>query len=169
MNTWNCFILKQQWRLFNAEKIKQVQNLSFNEASRQQEIAEEKRIESENRIINLQLIGIAIFIPSFFLLLLVLSKSKTNRKVIEYMGVLSLLLVFEFLTLFIHPFVMHISNHLPIIELVILVSLAAVLVPMHHQLTHWLREKLVHAHERHNSTAQQIKENVVNDTDAAGN
>jgi tetratricopeptide (TPR) repeat protein len=136
--------------LFNAEKIKQVQSLSFSEATRQQELAEEKRAEAENRIINLQLIGIAIFIPSFFLLLLVLSKSRTHRRVIEFMGVLSLLLVFEFLTLFIHPFVMHISNHLPIVELVILVSLAAILVPLHHRLTHWLREKLVHTHQLHN-------------------
>lgn len=130
--------------LFNAEKIKQVQVLSFNEAARQQEIAEQQHRENEQRIIDLQLIGIAIFIPFFFLVMLLLSKSRTHRKVIEFMSGLSLLLVFEFITLFIHPFVQRISNHLPVLELTMLVGLAAVLVPLHHRLTHWLREKLAH-------------------------
>jgi hypothetical protein len=69
------------------------------------------------------------------------------------MSVLSLLLVFEFITLFIHPFVQRISSHLPVLELAILVALAAVLVPLHHRLTNWLRLKLVHA-EAHAHLAQ---------------
>lgn len=137
--------------MFNAEKVREIQNLSFNEAARQQEIADDKRREADERIINLQLIAIAIFIPFFFLVLLLLSKSRTHRKVIEFMSVLSLLLVFEFITLLIHPFVARISNHLPVIELLILVILAAILVPLHHTLTHWLREKL--AHVAHDPTA----------------
>jgi len=65
------------------------------------------------------------------------------------MSGLSLLLVFEFITLFIHPFVQRISNHLPVLELGILVALAAVLVPLHHKMTHWLREKLAHIAQHH--------------------
>jgi tetratricopeptide (TPR) repeat protein len=130
--------------MFNAERIKQVQTLSFNEAARQEEIVEEKHREAEDRIVNLQLIGIAIFIPFFFLALLLLSKSRMHRKVIEFMSVLSLLLVFEFVTLFIHPFVQRITNHRPVFELLILVGFAAVIIPFHHRLTHWLREKLAH-------------------------
>jgi len=130
--------------MFNAARIKQIQTLSFNEAVRQEEIAEEKHREADNRIVNLQLIAIAIFIPFFFLVVLLLSKSRTHRKVIEFMSVLSLLLTFEFITLFIHPFVQRISNHLPALELGILVALASVLVPMHHRLTHFMRERLVH-------------------------
>lgn len=132
--------------MFNAEKIKQIQIMSFNEATRQAEIAEEKQREADERINNLQLIGIAIFIPSLFFAVLLLSKSKIHRRVIEFLSVLSLLLTFEFITLFIHPFVQLISNHLPIIELAILVVLASVLVPLHHRLTHWMHEKLVQAH-----------------------
>src|SRR6185312_9111635 len=135
--------------LFSAEKVKEMQTLSFNEAARQQEIAEEQHRESEQRIINLQLIGIALFIPFFFLALLLMSKSRTHRRVIDFMSGLSLLLVFEFITLFIHPFVQRISNHLPVLELGILVALAAVLVPLHHKMTHWLREKLAHIAQHH--------------------
>ncbi|WP_413667126.1 tetratricopeptide repeat protein [Mucilaginibacter sp. Mucisp86] len=133
--------------MFNAEKIKQIQTLSFNEAARQEEIAEEKHREEEARIVNLQMVGIAVFIPTFFLIVLLLSKSRTHRKVIEFMSVLALLLAFEFLTLFIHPFVQRISNHLPVLELVILVCLASVLVPFHHKLTHFMHERLVHGHK----------------------
>ncbi|MFA6086686.1 tetratricopeptide repeat protein [Mucilaginibacter sp.] len=131
--------------MFNIEKVKQVQILSFNEAARQEEIIDEKRRESEERIINLQLIGIAIFIPTLFLILLLLSKSRTHRKVIEFMSVICLLLVFEFISLFIHPFIQSISNHLPVLELLILVLVAAILVPSHHKLTEWMRDKLAHA------------------------
>jgi len=140
--------------MFNAEKVKQIQKLSFNEAARQEEIAEEKHHEEETRLINLQLIGIAIFIPFFFLMVLLLNKSRTHRKVIDFMSVLSLLLTFEFVNLFIHPFVLRISNHLPLLELAILVALASVLVPMHHKLTHWLREKLQHTPHPHPAKPQ---------------
>jgi hypothetical protein len=135
--------------MFNAEKIKQIQTLSFNEAARQEEIAEEKHREEEARIVNLQMVAIAGFIPTFFLVVLLLSKSRTHRKVIEFMSVLSLLLAFEFLTLFIHPFVQRLSNHLPALELVLLVCLASVLVPFHHKLTHFMHERLVHGHKPH--------------------
>ena len=142
--------------MFNAEKTKQIQLLSFNEAARQQEIIEKKRRESVERTINLQLLGIAIFIPFFFLMVLILRKSRTHRKVIEFMGVLSLLFVFEFITLFIHPFVQRISNHLPVLELFILVVLAAVLVPLHHRMTHWMKIKLVHPH-----SVDQVTNNTI--------
>ncbi|MBL4678420.1 MAG: hypothetical protein JKY70_19790 [Mucilaginibacter sp.] len=135
--------------MFNAERIKQIQTLSFNEAARQEEISEEKHRQQEERIINLQMIGIALFIPFFFLLVLLLSKSRTHRKVIEFMSVLSLLLLFEFITLLIHPLVQRVSSHLPILELLILIILASVLVPLHHKLTHWMRERLVHAAHHH--------------------
>ncbi len=148
--------------MFNAERIKQVQMLSFNEAARQEEISEEQHREAAARIVNLQMIGIAIFIPFLFLVLLLLSKSRTHRKVIEFMSVISLLLVFEFITLLIHPFVQRISNHLPVLELLILVGLAAILVPLHHRLTHWLREKLAHIAHHPSSTP------VPNNAGAAG-
>jgi tetratricopeptide (TPR) repeat protein len=130
--------------MFNAEKVKEIQTLSFNEAERQQEKVEQQAKEAQRRIINLQLIGIALFIPFFFLVLLILSKSRVHRKVIEFMSVLSLLFSFEFITLLVHPFVQLISDHLPVIELLILVILAGILVPLHHSTTHWLRAKLAH-------------------------
>lgn len=144
--------------MFNAEKIKQIQTLSFNEAARQEEIIEEKHREESKRLINLQLIGIAVFIPFFFLMVLLLSRSRTHRKVIEFLSVLSLLLTFEFLNLFIHPTVQRISNHLPVLELLILVVLASILVPLHHRLTHWMSQKLTHTTHHHPTEQKNIVE-----------
>ncbi len=151
--------------MFNAEKIKEVQKLSFNESERQQEISEEKKLEAQKRIVNLQLTGIALFIILLFLILLLLSKSRTHRKVIEYMSVFSLLLVFEFITLFIQPFVKHFSNDLPVIELLILVGVSSLLVPIHHKLTHWLREKLVHIEPYHSVKKSVVKPEEAKKTD----
>ena len=61
---------------------------------------------------------------------------------IDFMGVLSLLLAFEFITLLIHPLIEKFTNHAPVLELIILVVLAAILIPLHHQLTRWLKAKL---------------------------
>ncbi|WCT09922.1 tetratricopeptide repeat protein [Mucilaginibacter jinjuensis] len=133
---------------FNEQKIRQVQNLTYNEQQRQRELQEEKEKQLEERKENLQLSAIALFIVVFLLVALLLSRTRTHRRIIEFMSVLSLLLIFEFITLLIHPWVEKLTNHTPVFELLILVALAAVLVPLHHNLTHWLKEKLVHAQEK---------------------
>jgi len=132
----------------SAEKNKEVENLNFNEHERQQQLIEDARKAEETRKENLQLLAIALFIPFFFLSILWLSRTRTHRRVIEFMSVLSLLLAFEFVTLLIHPWIERLTNNTPVLELLILVILAAVLVPLHHNSTHWLKEKLVHGFSR---------------------
>ena len=63
------------------------------------------------------------------------------------MGVLSLLLLFEFLTLLLHPLIADFTHHIPILELLIFVIIAALLVPGHHKLQHVLISKLTMKHE----------------------
>jgi tetratricopeptide (TPR) repeat protein len=130
--------------IHSADRNREVENLNFDEQERQQQLAEQAKKDAEIRKENLQLSAIALFIPLFLLILLWLSRTKTHRKVIEFMSVLSLLFVFEFITLLIHPWIEKLTNRIPILELIILVALAAILVPLHHRLTHWLKEKLVH-------------------------
>ena len=92
---------------------------------------------------NLQFVGIAVFIPSFFMFVLLLGRRKKSTRVLEFMGLLALLMFFEFITLVVHPLVAEISHHTPVVELLILVVIASVLVPMHHKLTHWMKEWMV--------------------------
>jgi len=148
--------------LFNEEKIKEVQNLKFDEQLRVQEINELKLQQEEEHKHTLQLSGIALFIPLFFLLLLLLSKIKIHHRIIEFMGVLSILFLFEFITLLIHPMVGNLTNQTPVLEFLILVCIAAVMAPLHHKFTHWLVIKLTNLHKwegiHHKKTAEVNKE-----------
>lgn len=132
--------------LTSVEKTKKFVLVNITDQRHREELAEAKKQADFVHSQNLQLLGIAIFIPVFLIIVLLLSRTKTHRRVIEFMSVLALLFVFEFITLLIHPLVGRITDHTPVLELLILVALAAVLVPLHHNLTHWLRHKLVNAH-----------------------
>jgi tetratricopeptide (TPR) repeat protein len=130
--------------LFSQEKNREIQNLSFAEAMRQQELTEQKLQEAETRKKNLQLAGIAIFIPSFFIFVLFLSHRKAKPRTVEFLGILALLLVFEFITLLVHPYIEHLTDDTPAIMLLLLVAIAAFLVPLHHKLEKWVKERLAH-------------------------
>ena len=130
--------------LFNQGKTRQVQSLTINEQLRQSKIEEEKELAAEERNKNLQMAGIGAFIPVFFAVVLLFSKRKAKPKTIQFMGLLGLLLMFEFISLFLHPYIGEWTHHTPVLMLGILVTLAALLVPMHNRLEHWLKERLSH-------------------------
>jgi hypothetical protein len=111
---------------------------------RQLELAETKLKEAEERKHNIQLSLLAIGIITFIIFLLLLSRSiLTNTRLIEFFGVIALLLVFEFLNLLLHPFLERITHHSPALMLLGLVCIATVLVPLHHKLEKWCTQKLV--------------------------
>jgi tetratricopeptide (TPR) repeat protein len=125
------------------QKIKDALIISTNEQLRQAELADQRRKDKEARNQQLQLLLIAIFIPVFFLLTLFISRIKINIVFLRFMGIISLLLVFEYLTLLLHPLVTKITHHKPVLELMIFVIIGACLVPLHHKLEHWLIGKLI--------------------------
>ncbi len=106
--------------------------------------AELKRKAEEDAERNLQLLAIAVFIPIFFVGVLLLSRTKVRPRVVEFLGVLSLLLFFEFITDLIYPYVSRLTNENPIWEMLFLVSLAALLEPLNFKLEHWVKGHLVH-------------------------
>ncbi len=122
----------------------QIQLMTFEEDLRQQELAQEKINADEQRKHNIQYALIAIGIITFIILFLLLSRSFiTNTKLIEFLGVIALLIVFEFLNLLLHPFLGSVTNHTPALMLLALVCIAALLVPLHHRLEKWATHKLV--------------------------
>lgn len=130
--------------LFSQEKIIRVQSLSFEERKRQQQL-EEERIKTElERKNNIQLMGIATVIVALFLLLLLISRRETKARTVEVYGLISLLFLFEFVYLLIHPYIEEWTNHTPVLMLLILVGVAAVLIPVHQRLEKWVNEKLAH-------------------------
>ena len=123
-------------------RIRESQVLSSNEQVRQLEIAENLEIAKKERKQQLQLLFIAIFIPGFFIFTLLLSRIRLHARLIKISGVLSLLILFEYLTLLLHPYVAEITHHTPVYEMLIFVSIAALLIPTHHRveslLIQWL-------------------------------
>ena len=119
-------------------RIRESQILSSNEQLRQLEIEESKRLAQKERVQQLQLLFIGIFIPGFFLVTLLLSRIKIPIRVIKVLGILSLLILFEYLTLLLHPYVATLTHHTPVYEMFIFVSIAAILIPAHHRIEHWL-------------------------------
>ena len=123
-------------------KTREAMIISSNEQLRQAELAEQKQREKETRIQQLQLLAICIFIPVFFIITLAVSRIRIHRSVVRFMGVVSLLLFFEFLILLLHPLIEQLMHHNKVLELLVLVVIGAGLVPLHHRLEQVVLTKL---------------------------
>lgn len=130
--------------LHSREKIVASQVMSMDEQLRQKELSISKAREKVERQKRLQLLGIGCMIPMFFFVTILLSRRKIRPKIIEYSGIISLLLLFEYLTLLMHPFVAEQVHHIPIYEMLVFVTVAAILTPAHHRIEHWLIKRLTY-------------------------
>lgn len=130
--------------LYNIKALQQAQLMSVEEESRQEQLKLEDEKADESRKMNLEYTIIALGIVGFFIVFILFSRKHiTNTKVIQFLSVISLLIVFEFLNLLIHPILEKVTHHSPFLMLLALVALAALLIPMHHKLEHWAVNKLI--------------------------
>ena len=135
--------------LFSSEKIQKIKAISIQEDLRQKEILVAKEKAKEERMHNIQYAAIAIGIIIFLLLFLLLSQRIiVHERLIMFFGVIGLLIVFEFINLVFHPFLGQLTNHSPFLMLLIMVCIAAILVPAHHQLEKWLIDRLVEKNKK---------------------
>ncbi len=135
--------------LFNRDKTMQIQNMLFNETEREKELAQKERAAIEERKQNIQFALIALGIVCFIILFLLLSRSIiVTEKWISFFGILGLLIVFEFINLIIHPFLVTITNHTPVIILLALVALASLLIPLHHRMEKLIKEKMIEKNKK---------------------
>jgi len=131
-------------QIFSQNNINKIQALAFNEQIRLIEEEAKKAEEEQRRKQNIQYAILALGIITFIIMFLILSRRHiTNTKLIQFLGVVALLLVFEFLNLLLHPFLERITHHSPLLMLLALVCIAALLVPLHHKLEKWATHKLV--------------------------
>jgi tetratricopeptide (TPR) repeat protein len=130
--------------LFDIEKIKNIQSLTFREEMHQQEIAAEKQKLEEERHQNIQYALIALGIIICITIFLILSRTIiVNEKLISFFAILGLLIIFEFINLLIHPWLAHFTHESPVLMLLALVAIAAMLIPLHHRLEHWIKGKMI--------------------------
>lgn len=135
--------------LFNQQKSHQMQTLAFDEKIRQQEIAAADLKTKEERKHNLQYAAIVVGLISFIILFFVLSRSIiVKEKFIKFFGIVGLLAVFEFINLYIHPYLDRITNHSPFWMLAILICIGALLVPLHHKMEKWITKIMVEKNKK---------------------
>lgn len=130
--------------LNSLKKIEELNQAKINEELRQKDLEQDQLKTKESRNHNIQLAITAIAILSAIILFLLLSRSiLVSHKVVEFLSVLVLLVVFEFINLLIHPFLESITHHSPVLMLLGLVAIAALIIPLHHRLEYWTTQKLV--------------------------
>lgn len=130
--------------LFNQEKRNKIQALSLEEMVRQQEKEEARLALLQKQRTNLQYIAIAGGIVIFILLFLLLSHSIiVSEKWLSYLGIFILLLVFEFINLYLSSQIAPVVNFSAVYTLIVMVMAAAVLVPMHHRIEAYITKKMI--------------------------
>ena len=130
-------------------KITSFENQTFLEQVRQQEKEQAQAKLKENRKQNIQYAFIVVGIITFVILFLLLSHSIiVNEKIISFFGVLGLLVVFEFINLLIHPSLAAYTHESPVLMLLALVIIASLLIPLHHRLEKWIKEKMTKKNTR---------------------
>jgi tetratricopeptide (TPR) repeat protein len=131
------------------EKSRNIQIQHFKEELRQQEMASQKAEQALKHRENIENALIALGIISFAMIFLIMSHSFiTNERLIRFMGILALLMVFEFINLLVHTYLEELTNHSQVLVLFMLVGIAALLIPLHHRLEKWAIVKLIEKNKR---------------------
>ena len=126
------------------QKTNQMQAALVNQQIKEDEQNAKAALDAEQRAHNEEYAAIAFGLILLIIIFLLLSRSIiVNTRVIEIIGVIGLLIVFEFINLVLHPYLSALTNDSPLLMLLILVLIAAVIVPVHHQLEQWIKHKLV--------------------------
>ncbi len=135
--------------VFNQSNINKIRTMEFNERLRGMEDNAKKAEEAEQRKENIQFALIALAIVTFIILFFLLSHSIIiNEKWISFFGILGLLIVFEFVNLLLHPFLERVTQHSPVLMLLALVAIASMLIPLHHRMEKWIKEKMTEKNKK---------------------
>lgn len=130
--------------VFSAQNMVAVQNAVFKRQLDEQDKQLKKQKEEKDRKHNLQYAAVALAVIAFVIFFILISHSIiANQRLIKFLGILALLIVFEFINLFIHPYLDKLTNHSIPLMLGIMVCIAALLIPLHHKLEHWITHKMI--------------------------
>jgi len=118
-----------------------------NERQKVKQEAEEKIHQARTR--NIQYMAISVGLMSVIIMYLLYSRSIiANPKLMRFLGVLVLLIVFEFINLLFHPSISELTHDSPLLMLLIMVTIASLLVPAHHKLEHLVSHQLVEKNKK---------------------
>lgn len=135
--------------IFSQERERAFQSLTFDETIRQQDLALAKAAQEKQRRDNIQFGLIAIALVVFVIGFLLLSQTvMVNDKWIRFLGMMGLLLFFQFLNLIMNPTISKVTLQSPFFTLLIMVLIASLLIPVHNRIELWIKEKVVVKNKR---------------------
>ncbi len=126
-----------------------IQNLTYYESLRQKDLQEQAALEAQQRKDDMEYAAIALAFVLFLITFLLLSRSIiVHERAIEFLGIIVLLIFFEFINLMLHPFLEKITNHSPVLMLGGLMLVAAIIIPFHHKLEKYIKSKVIEKNKR---------------------
>jgi hypothetical protein len=116
--------------VYNEEKLRKLEELRIGEIFRQEKLKLQQKKDKEYRKRNLQLGLIAAVVPIFAAIVFFLGRrNRKNSKIILTLGLTSLLMLFEFVSLIVHPSLEKIAHHNLLLMYAGLLIIASILVP----------------------------------------
>jgi len=128
--------------IYSTSRQKEIFNLE-----KKAEIAEEKRLQEleareKQRVKYIQMAGISLFILALVGGVLLLSRKRIRAGWFEILSTLSVIVLFEFIQLLVHGTIERITHHDLLLTYLCLLAVAAVVVPLHHRVEHWMKRRV---------------------------
>lgn len=127
--------------IFNIENISIIKQLQIKEDIRLQQKAEEQAQRDKERKNILQLFAISIIVIAFIIFVFIYRVKNPTARTLDFLGIFAALLLFEFISLLLHPFFEKITHHNPFLMLVCLMIVGAFVAPLHHKMTSFIKSK----------------------------
>ena len=132
--------------LFSVDKQTEIFNLQKKAELEEKKREEEKLLEEKEKKEYIEMGLVCVFVIALIFLTLFLKKTKVTPLIIDILCTLSVLIVFELINLLIHSKLESLTHHNLLLTLFCLLIVAAILIPIHHKIEHWVKKKLSHNH-----------------------
>ena len=140
--TQALFFLKQTRAIgdsiFNQAKVNKLYSLRIGEKFRQQQLADARVKTEKERKRNLQNLAIFIFLIPLFGVFFKIGGKKLHEKMMETLGLMGLLLLFEFISVFINPYLVSLTKDNQIYILLLHVCIAGILIAIYFPIRKWV-------------------------------
>jgi tetratricopeptide (TPR) repeat protein len=149
-NEWGIKFTEHQKEIFSEDKQKEFSRLEgkldlerkIAKEQREKEIQAEKEAKELERQNNLQYSAIFIALVSIFLIVVGFARKTMRSSTVENIVFFILLIFFEFILVFLDPFISVYTNGFPIFTLLANVGVAIAFMPIHRWLEKMLKKKL---------------------------
>ncbi|HVZ25654.1 MAG TPA: hypothetical protein VG842_06360 [Sediminibacterium sp.] len=139
--------LKQEQALKDTLNSTHARMIISNQRNYEEKFFAREEAETKRRLNQLTYMLVPPFIVAFVYVILLLGRMKIHERVIESLGLLATIMVFEFIALILHGYFDRLTHENPLLLLLALVLVGLALEPLHNYFQDWLKKKLAHNRE----------------------